>query len=181
LVLNKIDSVPSAKLLELAADLNARCPFETTFMISALKGSGVGDLLSYLVSQLPEGPWLYPEDQVSDVSDRDLAAEIVREKLFLRLHQELPYHLSVVPESWREQADGSVRFEAIIYVERDSHRMIVLGEKGAQIKAVGQAARLELAAALGRTVHLFLHVKVQPKWTQNAQMFKKMGLDFSDT
>lgn len=181
LVLNKIDTVPSARLLAVAADLNARVTFQKTFMISALKGHGVDDLRAYLADHVAEGPWHYPEDQLSDQSDRDVAAEIIRERLFLRLHEELPYHLSVVPELWKDLADGSVRFEATIYVARESHRMIVLGEKGAQIKAIGSAARLELGRIYGRPFHVFLHVKVERQWTDNERLFKKVGLDFSET
>src|SRR5690606_26594563 len=144
LILNKIDRVQPEKLLELASEANRRIPFERTFMISALKGSGCKDVLEYFAEKLPEGPWYYPEDQISDLPMRQLAAEITREKLYLRLHQELPYSAHVTTEKWEEMKDGSVRIEQVIYVERDSQKKLVLGHKGTTIRAIGQAARKEL-------------------------------------
>ena len=151
LVLNKVDRVKPETLLKLTAEANARAEFERTFMISALTGSGCRDLLDWLAQRLPEGPWYYPEDQISDLPMRQLAAEITREKLYLRLHQELPYSSHVETEKWEEKKDGSVRIEQVIYVERDSQKKIVLGHKGAPIRAIGQAARKEIAARLATT------------------------------
>ena len=161
LILNKIDRVKRETLLELAARANEAVDFERTFMISALQGSGCDDLLAYLSETLPVGPWYYPEDQLSDLPMRQLAAEITREKLFLRLHQELPYAIHVETEKWEERKDGSVRIDQVVYVERDSQKKIVLGHKGSAIRAVGQAAREELAGILEQKVHLFLFVKVR--------------------
>ncbi len=177
LVLNKVDRVKREVLLGLAAAANEGEKFERTFMISALTGSGCADLLAYLASALPEGPWYYPEDQLSDLPMRQLAAEITREKLFLRLHQELPYSSHVETEKWEERKDGSVRLEQVIYVERDSQKKIVLGAKGATIRAIGQAAREELAGILEQPVHLFLFVKVR-EWGDDPERFRAMGLDF---
>lgn len=178
LVLNKIDRVKRESLLALASDANARVPFERTFMISALTGSGCDDLLAYLAAALPEGPWYYPEDQISDLPMRQLAAEITREKIFLRLHQELPYSSHVETEKWEEQKNGSVRIEQVIYVERDSQKAIVLGRKGETIRAIGEAARLELAGILEQKVHLFLFVKVRENWGDDPERYREMGLDF---
>ena len=177
LVLNKVDRVKREALLGLAAAANEREKFERTFMISALTGSGCADLLSYLAGALPEGPWYYPEDQLSDLPMRQLAAEITREKLFLRLHQEIPYSCHVETEKWEERKDGSVRLEQVIYVERDSQKKIVLGAKGATIRAIGQAAREELAGILEQPVHLFLFVKVR-EWGDDPERFRAMGLEF---
>ena len=178
LVLNKVDRVRPEALLALSADANARAEFERTFMVSALTGSGVDDLLDFLAARLPEGPWYYPEDQVSDLPMRQLAAEITREKLYLRLHQELPYSSTVETERWEELQNGSVRIEQVIYVERDSQKAIVLGEKGRTIRAIGQAARKEIAEILEQPVHLFLFVKVRENWGDDPERYREMGLDF---
>ncbi|MGR3757155.1 MAG: GTPase Era [Tranquillimonas sp.] len=180
LAINKIDRVERPALLGLAAALNDRFPFAETFMISAEKGYGVDDLRRWLARELPEGPWLYPEDQLADLPMRMIAAEITREKLTLRLHQELPYQLTVETEHWQEREDGSARIDQIVYVARDGHKGIVLGRKGETAKAVGQAARAELEEFLGRKVHLFLQVKVRPNWLDEAERYREMGLDFGD-
>jgi GTP-binding protein Era len=180
LAINKIDRVKAEVLLGLSAELNAAFPFERTFMISAERGYGVEDLRQWLAEKLPEGPWLYPEDQIADLPMRMIAAEITREKLTLRLHQELPYELTVETEAWEERQDGSVRIDQIVYVARDGHKGIVLGKKGETIKQVGQAARAELEEFLGRKVHLFLTVKVRPGWLEEAERYSEIGLDFSD-
>ncbi|HHN66889.1 MAG TPA: GTPase Era, partial [Thermopetrobacter sp.] len=158
LVLNKIDLIEKEKLLELAAAFNDLHDFEATFMVSALKGGGLADLRDWLAAHMPEGPWLYPEDQLSDVPLRLLAAEITREKLYLRLHEELPYATHVETEQWEERADGSIRIEQTIYVQRDSQKKIVIGKGGQTIKEIGRQAREELSELLGRKVHLFLFV-----------------------
>jgi GTP-binding protein Era len=180
LLINKIDRVAARVLLALTKDLNDRFPFVETFLISAEKGHGVDDLRKWLAAQLPEGPWLYPEDQISDLPLRTIAAEMTREKLTLRLHQELPYQLTVETESWEERRDGSVKVDQIIYVMRDGHKGIVLGNKGETIKAISQAARLELAEFLGQKVHLFLRIKVRPNWQNEKARYSEMGLDFFD-
>ena len=180
LAINKIDRVERSALLALAAELNAQFEFAETFMISAEKGYGVDDLKHWLAKKLPAGPWLYPEDQIADLPLRMIAAEMTREKLTLRLHQELPYQLTVETEAWEERDDGSVRVDQIIYVARDGHKGIILGKKGETIKAVGQLARQELAAFLDRKVHLFLTVKVRPNWLEDAERYSEMGLNFSD-
>jgi GTP-binding protein Era len=177
LVLNKIDRVARETLLGLSAEANARAAFERTFMVSALTGSGCDDLLGHLAAALPEGPWYYPEDQISDLPMRQLAAEITREKLFLRLHQELPYSSHVETEKWEEKKDGSVRIEQVIYVERESQKKILLGQKGQTIRAIGQAAREEIAQILEQKVHLFLFVKVR-EWGDDPERFREMGLEF---
>ena len=178
LILNKIDRVKHEKLLTLAAEANAKAGFERTFMISALNGSGCADLLDFVAERLPEGPWYYPEDQISDLPMRQLAAEITREKLYLRLHQELPYSSHVETEKWEEKKDGSVRIEQVVYVERDSQKKIVLGHKGETIKAIGQAARKEIAEILDQKVHLFLFVKVRGNWGDDPERYREMGLEF---
>lgn len=178
LVLNKVDRVKPETLLKLTAEANARADFERTFMISALTGSGCRDLLDWLAQRLPEGPWYYPEDQISDLPMRQLAAEITREKLYLRLHQELPYSSHVETEKWEEKKDGSVRIEQVIYVERDSQKKIVLGHKGETIRAIGQAARKEIGEILEQPVHLFLFVKVRDNWGDDPERYREMGLDF---
>jgi GTP-binding protein Era len=178
LILNKIDLIERPKLLDLAASLNAKVPFTETFMVSALTGDGVGDLKSRLAAMMPEGPWLYPEDQVSDAPLRQLAAEITREKLFERLHEELPYQSTVETESWQERPDGSVRIEQTIFVERESQRKIVLGKDGQTIKAIGQAARKEITEIAETRVHLFLFVKVRENWEDDPERYREMGLDF---
>ncbi|MBO6902310.1 MAG: GTPase Era [Rhizobiaceae bacterium] len=178
LVLNKIDRIKRDTLLALTAQANEFAAFERTFMISALNGSGCGDLLEYLAERLPEGPWFYPEDQLSDLPMRQLAAEITREKLFLRLHDELPYSSHVENEKWEEKPDGSVRIEQVIYIERDSQKKIVIGRKGETIKAIGEAARKELSEILEQKVHLFLFVKVREKWGDDPERYREMGLEF---
>ncbi|NOD49535.1 MULTISPECIES: GTPase Era [unclassified Ruegeria] len=180
LAINKIDKVPSEKLLALTSDLNARYPFAETFMISAEKGHGVDDLRKWLAGELPEGPWLYPEDQIADLPLRMIAAEMTREKLTLRLHQELPYQLTVETENWEERKDGSAKIDQVIYVMRDGHKGIVLGKRGETIKAVSQAARAELEEFLDRKIHLFLQVKVRPNWLEESERYSEMGLDFKD-
>lgn len=178
LLLNKIDQVRPEALLKLAAEANEKIPFVRTFMISATTGSGCTDLLDYITSALPEGPWYYPEDQISDLPMRQLAAEITREKLFLRLHQELPYSSHVETEKWEERKDGSVRIEQVIYVERDSQKKIALGKNGEAIKAISMAARKELSEILEQPVHLFLFVKVRENWGDDPERFREMGLEF---
>jgi len=180
LAINKIDRVKSDTLLALSTELNASFDFVATFMISAEKGHGVEDLKTWLSTQVPVGPWLYPEDQIADVPLRMLAAEITREKLTLRLHQELPYQLTVETEQWTDRKDGSVRIDQIIYVMRDGHKGITLGPKGETIKAVSVAARQELKEFLNREVHLFLQVKVRPKWLEEPERYTEMGLNFKD-
>ncbi len=178
LVLNKIDVVAKPILLDLARTVNARVAFAATFMISALTGDGIADLKVWLAHEVPEGPWLYPEDQISDAPLRSLAAEITREKLFLRLHQELPYRSTVETEAWKEQPDGSVRIEQTIYVERESQRKIVLGKGGQAIKAIGSDARKEIADLIGQPVHLFLFVKIREDWADDPERYREMGLEF---
>lgn len=180
LAINKIDRVASDKLLELTAKMNEAFAFERTFMISAEKGHGCDDLRKWLAEAVPKGPWLYPEDQLSDLPMRMIAAEMTREKLTLRLHQELPYQLTVETENWDERKDGSARIDQIVYVMRDGHKGIVLGNKGETIKAVSKAAREELEEFLGRRVHLFLQVKVRPNWLEESERYSEMGLDFKD-
>jgi GTP-binding protein Era len=180
LAINKIDRVKSDALLALTQQLNAAFAFEKTFMISAERGHGVPDLRAWLGQELPEGPWLYPEDQIADLPLRMIAAEMTREKLTLRLHQELPYQLTVETESWEERPDGSTRVDQVIYVVRDGHKGILLGNKGETIKAVSKAAREELEGFLGRRVHLFCKVKVRQKWLEDAARYSEMGLDFRD-
>lgn len=179
LILNKIDVVKKEKLLTLAQNLHDEGIFPETFMISAETGDGVPDLLQFLTQDLPSGPWLFPEDQISDMPMRLLAAEITREKLYLQLKQELPYAATVETEAWNEQKDGSARIEQIIYVERDSQKAIVLGKGGARIKALGAAARLELEELLEHRVHLFLFVKVRDKWGDDPARYRDWGLDFN--
>ena len=180
LAINKIDQVKSDALLALTQQLNAAFAFEKTFMISAERGHGVPDLRAWLGQELPEGPWLYPEDQIADLPLRMIAAEMTREKLTLRLHQELPYQLTVETESWEERPDGSARVDQVIYVVRDGHKGILLGNKGETIKAVSKAAREELEGFLERRVHLFCKVKVRQKWLEDAARYSEMGLDFKD-
>ena len=180
LAINKIDRVKSDALLALTQQLNAAFAFEKTFMISAERGHGVPDLRAWLGQELPEGPWLYPEDQIADLPLRMIAAEMTREKLTLRLHQELPYQLTVETESWEERPDGSARVDQVIYVARDGHKGILLGNKGETIKAVSKAAREELEGFLERRVHLFCKVKVRQKWLEDAARYSEMGLDFKD-
>ena len=178
LAINKIDQVSHTNLLPLAGALDNGTSVERIFMISALDGQGVDDLLNYLLGLLPEGPWLYPEDQLTDISERLLAAEITREKLFLQLYQELPYSLAVETETWRELKDDSVRIEQIVYVSRPIHKAMVLGKGGQRIKAVGQDSRIELEELLARRVHLFLFVKVRESWADDPERYRDMGLEF---
>lgn len=178
LVLNKIDMIEPPKLLELAAKLNGILPFAQTFMISALRGHGVGKFRQELGKLMPPGPWLYPEDQISDMPLRLLAAEITREKIFERLHDELPYASTVETELWKDLPDGSVRIEQTIFVMREGHKKIVIGEGGRTIKAIGSAARKEIAEAAGQRAHLFLFVKVRENWGDDPERYREMGLDF---
>ena len=178
LVLNKVDLVDKPALLTLARTLDERMTFAAIFMLSALSGDGVADLKRWLGEHVPAGPWLYPEDQISVAPLRQLAAEITREKLYLRLHQELPYQSTVETEVWKELRDGSVRIEQIIYVERESQRKIVLGKGGSAIKAIGAAARKDIAAAIEQPVHLFLFVKVREGWGDDPERYREMGLEF---
>lgn len=180
LAINKIDRVKSEVLLALSEKLNAAYDFAATFMISAERGHGVDALREWLAGELPEGPWLYPEDQIADLPLRMIAAEMTREKLTLRLHQELPYQLTVETENWEERKDGSCKIDQLVYVMRDGHKGIVLGNKGETIKAVGKAAREELEEFLGRKVHLFLQVKVRPNWLEESERYDEMGLSFKD-
>ena len=178
LVLNKIDAVDKRMLLGLAENTNTRASFAATFMVSALNGDGVGDLRSWFAAHVPQGPWLYPEDQLSVAPLRHLAAEITREKLYLRLHEELPYQSTVETDEWKEQKDGSVRIEQTIYVQRASQRKIVLGKGGQTIKAIGADARRELAEIVDKAVHLFLFVKVRERWGEDPERYRQMGLEF---
>ena len=178
LVLNKIDLVDKLALLTLTGEANQHASFAATFMISALSGDGVPDLKRWLAAHAPAGPWLYPPDQISDAPLRQLAAEITREKLYLRLHQELPYQSTIETEVWKELKDGAVRIEQTLYVERESQRKIVLGKGGQTLKAIGTAARAEIAAAIEQPVHLFLHVKVREGWADDPERYRAMGLEF---
>jgi len=178
LILNKVDLVEKARLLALAQAANDIAKFAATFMISATKGDGVADVRQWLAAHVPAGPWHYPEDEVSDAPVRQLASEITREKLYLKLHQELPYQSTVETESWTERKDGSVRIEQTIYVERDSQKKIVLGKGGQSIKAIGEASRRELAEILEKKVHLFLFVKVREGWGDDPERYRQMGLEF---
>lgn len=180
LAINKIDRVEAPVLLGLSQKLNERFAFAETFMISAERGHGVDALRKWLANEVPEGPWLYPEDQIADLPMRMIAAEMTREKLTLRLHQELPYQLTVETENWEERDDGTARIDQLIYVIRDGHKGIVLGNKGETIKGVSKAAREELEEFLGRRVHLFLQVKVRPNWLEESERYSEMGLDFKD-
>ena len=178
LALNKVDIAAKPALLALADHYNKAEIFSDIFMISAETGDGIGELLAALADKMPEGPWLFPEDQMSDMPERMLAAEITREQLYLQLQQELPYKATGETETWQERDDGSVRIEQIIYVEREGQRSIVLGKGGAKIKSIGQAARTELARLLERPVHLFLFVKVREKWEEDPERYRALGLDF---
>ncbi|UAB76888.1 GTPase Era [Erythrobacter sp. SCSIO 43205] len=178
LVLNKVDKAKKEPLLELAQELNARVPFEEVFFVSALTGDGVPEMKSALAALMPEGVWMYPEDQVSDASERLLAAEITREQLYKQLHEELPYDSAVRPESYQERPDGSLEIHQQIVVARESQKGIVLGKGGARIKEIGAAARKELSEMLGVKVHLFLHVKHSEGWSEDKEIFEEMGLDW---
>ncbi|NBE06852.1 GTPase Era [Paragemmobacter ruber] len=180
LAVNKIDKVKAETLLALTAKLNDAFAFAKTFLISAERGYGVDDLREWLAAEVPEGPWFYPEDQIADLPMRMIAAEMTREKLTLRLHEELPYQLTVETEKWEDRPDGSTRIDQVVYVARDGHKGIVLGAKGETIKAIGQQARAEIATFLDRPVHLFLTVKVRPNWQEEAERYSEMGLDFKD-
>ena len=181
LLLNKIDLVPRENLLALTAEANRLLAFERTFMISAASGDGLADLVAWLAERVPPGPWLYPEDEVSDVPLRQLAAEITREKLFERLHQELPYHATVETEEWKEQKDGSVRVAQTIFVERDSQKKIVIGAGGATIKAISMAARKEIGEIAETPIHLFLFVKVRENWSDDPERYRAIGIEFPKT
>ena len=180
LVLNKVDLVRKDALLSLAAMLNERADFEETFMVSAATGDGVADLKAALATRVPEGPWHFPEDQVSDATDRMLAAEVTREQLYRQLHAELPYDSAIETEKFEERPDGSAAIHQQIRVARDTQKAIVLGKGGARIRAIGEAARAELAQLLGRRVHLFLHVKVDPKWEEDRGLYREIGLEWVD-
>jgi len=177
-VLNKVDQVAKLDLLRRATDVSAIRNFDRVFMLSALTGDGVGDLKAYLAAAVPPGPWLFPEDQLTGTSLRQSAAEITREKLFLRLHDELPYTLTVETADWKELADGSIRIEQTIYVERESQRKIVLGAKGQTIKEIGKSARTDIGEMAGVPVHLFLFVKVREHWADDPERYREMGLDY---
>jgi GTPase len=178
LIVNKVDLVAKPSLLGLVAAANEAAHYAATFLVSALSGDGVAELKKWLAAHVPEGPWHYPEDQISDAPLRALAAEITREKIYLRLHQELPYHSTVETESWQEHKDGSVRIEQTIYVERESQRKIVLGKGGQAIKAIGALARQEIAEIIEKPVHLFLFVKVREGWSDDPERYREMGLEF---
>ena len=178
LLINKVDLVDKPVLLALTQAANERAAFQATFMISALTGDGVVDLKHWLAAEVPAGPWLYPEDQITDAPMRQLAAEITREKLYLRLHQELPYQSTVETEVWKDVKGGAIRIEQTIYVERESQRKIVLGKGGATIKAIGAQARREIAVIVEQPVHLFLFVKVREGWGDDPERYREMGLDF---
>ncbi len=178
LALNKVDVTKRETLLGLTERLNALATFEATFMISALTGDGVDDLKRALSARMPEGPWMFPEDQLADMPLRLLACELTREQLFIQLHEELPYSLTVEPEKWEEFKDGSVRIDQAVVVLREAHKPIVLGKGGRRIKAVGAAARAEIAATLDRPVHLFLHVQVRENWQDDPERYRALGLDF---
>ena len=180
LLLTKIDLVPRDSLLSLADELNQTGLFTEIFMISAPKGDGIEDLKKFFASRAPAGPWLYPEDQLSDIPMRLMGAEVTREKLFLRVHQELPYAATVETESWEERKDGSVTVHQVIFVERDSQKPIVIGKGGQTIKEIGESARHDLEQIMDRKVHLFLTVRVRKGWGDERERYREMGLDFSD-
>ena len=180
LVLNKIDLVKKPQLLALAADLTARLEPDKVFMISASQGDGVLDLKQALAAAMPAGPWLYPEDEVSDATDRMIAAELTREQIVNQLHQELPYSTAVETETWEDRPDGSTAIRQQILVERDSQKAIVIGKGGRRLKEIGASARAEIAEHLGRPVHLFLHVKVNPRWDEDRGLYREIGLEWAD-
>ena len=180
LALNKIDLVDKGKLLALSADLAARLKPDNVFMISASQGDGVADVKRALVEAMPEGPWLYPEDEVSDATDRMIAAELTREQIVNQLYQELPYATAVETETWEDRPDGSTEIRQQILVERDSQKAIVIGKGGNRLKAIGAGARAEIAQHLGRPVHLFLHVKVNPRWDEDRGLYREIGLEWAD-
>jgi GTP-binding protein Era len=178
LVLNKIDGMKRTDLLPLADALNKTGVFDTVFMVSALKGEGLGDIAAFCSERMPESPWLFPEDQIADIPSRLLAAEITREKLYLRLHDELPYASTVVTDSWTEKDDGSVRIDQTIFVEREGQKGIVIGKGGQTIKTIGELARKEMEEVFGRRVHLFLHSKVAAGWGEKPDYYREWGLEF---
>ena len=178
LILNKVDAAEKEALLTLAAQLNTRLEFRDTFMISATSGDGVADLKTALAGRMPEGPWLFPEEQVSSATDRMLAAEVTREQLYLQLHAELPYASAIETEKYEERKDGSIAIHQQILVSRPTQRAIVLGKGGTRIRQIGEAARTELAQLLGRKVHLFLHVKVKPDWEEDRGLYREIGLEW---
>ena len=180
LVLNKIDLVAKSKLLALSAALTERLDPEAVFMISATQGDGVADVKAALADAVPEGPWLYPEDEVSDATDRMVAAELTREQIYVQLYQELPYSAAVETEKWEDRPDGSTVIHQQILVERESQKAIVIGKGGSRLKRIGAAAREEIARHLGRPVHLFVHVKVNPKWDEDRSLYKDIGLEWAD-
>ena len=177
LVINKIDLMSRERLLEVAAEYNAAYGFDQTFLVSALTGSGTQDLLKAIAARMPESPWLYPEDQVADVQLRFMAAEMTREKIYERLHEELPYASTVETEGWEERKDGSVKIDQVIYVQRDSQKAIVLGKGGQTVKLINQLARAEMEKYFERKVHLFLFVKVRENWAEDKERLRNMGLD----
>ena len=178
LILNKVDLVRKEALLELVTQFSERLSFEEIYMVSAATGDGVADLKQALAARVPEGPWHFPEDQVSDATDRMLAAEVTREQLYLQLHAELPYESAIETEKFEERKDGSAVIHQQILVARDSQKAIVLGKGGTRIRAIGEAARKELSELLQRKVHLFLHVKVNPKWEEDRGLYREIGLDW---
>lgn len=180
LLINKIDAIRRDSLLSLTEELNKAGDFSETLMISALKGDGLVDLKEIISARLPKGPWLYPEDQMTDITERMLAAEVTREKFFLRLHEELPYAATIETESWQEKKDGSVRIEQVIYVERETQKAIVIGKGGRSLKEIGKLAREELEEMLDRRVHLFIFVKVRKNWSDDKERYENMGLDWVD-
>jgi GTP-binding protein Era len=180
IALNKVDLVRKDELLALAATLSTRLNPEKIFMISAVQGDGVPDLKKSLADAMPEGPWLYPEDDVSDATDRMVAAELTREQLVNQLHQELPYATAIETETWEDRPDGSTAIRQQILVARDSQKAIVIGKGGQRLKAIGAAARAEIAQHLGRPVHLFLHVKVNPRWDEDRGLYREIGLEWAD-
>ncbi|MCF6301636.1 MAG: GTPase Era [Devosiaceae bacterium] len=180
LVLNKIDKMPHEKLLQISAELNERGDFSNTFMISALKGHGIDDFLGWIGKRIPLGPWHFPEDQLTDLTLALTAAEVTREKLFVRVHEEIPYNITVETERFKVQKNGDYKIDQVIYVTRDSHKMIVLGKKGQSIKAIGSDARKEMSEMFDTKVHLFLFVKVRENWADDPGRYREMGLEFHD-
>jgi len=180
LVLNKIDGMKRTDLLPMVERFHAEAVFEDVFLLSALKGDGVSDVSAWVAARMPEGPWLYPEDQAADIPMRLLAAEITREKIYHRLHDELPYASAVETEKWEERKDGSVRIDQVIFVQRDGQKGIVLGKGGQTVKTIGELARKEMEDLFGRRVHLFLFVKVREDWADNREHYREIGLDFPE-
>jgi len=180
IALNKVDLVDKGELLGLSASLTQRLHPDQVFMISASQGDGVADVKQALATAMPEGPWLYPEDEVSDATDRMIAAELTREQIVNQLHQELPYATAIETETWNDRPDGSTEIRQQILVERDSQKAIVIGKAGRRLKTIGAAARAEIAQHLGRPVHLYLHVKVNPRWDEDRGLYREIGLDWAD-